>query len=86
MAYTEQASIANAADVIDRDLGRTRRQHVPVHVEQGRFQSGAFSRPHSNSAPFADSDALARELLSAPKTMSGWELAGTIAENHRSIA
>lgn len=52
----------------------------------GRFQAGAFSRPHANSAPFADSDALARELLSAPKTMSGWELAGSIAEHHRSIA
>lgn len=29
------------------------------------FGGGAFSRPHSNAAPFRDSDAIAREILSA---------------------
>lgn len=52
----------------------------------GRFQAGAFSRPQSNSAPFADSDALARELLSAPATMQPWELAGAVAQAHQGIA
>lgn len=77
--------ITSLRQVIARD-GSIQRWLLAVGAAVGRFQAGAFSRPNSNSAPFADSDALARELLSAPATMSHWELAGSVADSHRSIA
>jgi len=77
--------ITSLRQVIGRG-GNIHRWLFAVGATVGRFQAGAFSRPNSNSAPFADSDALAREILSAPATMSHWELASAIADSHRSIA
>ena len=66
--------------------GRIQRWLFATGAAVGRFQAGAFARPQSNSASFADSDALARELLSAPATMDQWELAGAVTQAHQSIA
>ncbi|WP_181149707.1 FAD/NAD(P)-binding domain-containing protein [Arthrobacter sp. MYb227] len=50
--------------IIDR-AGKTRPWLFAVGAGVAGFSAGAFSRPHSNAAPFRDSDALAREILSA---------------------
>jgi len=77
--------ITSLRQVIGR-AGRVQRWLFATGAAVGRFQAGAFSRPQSNSAPFADSDALARELLAAPASMEQWELAGTVVQAHHSIA
>lgn len=76
--------ITSLRQVIGRG-GSIHRWLFATGATAGRFQGGAFSRPNSNSAPFADSDALARELLSAPAAMNQWELAGAIAQTHRTL-
>ncbi|GAA1405000.1 adenylate cyclase [Glutamicibacter uratoxydans] len=63
--------------------GAVHRWLFAVGASVSGIQGGAFSRPKSNSAPFADSDALAREVLSAPARMSPWELAGSVGDAHR---
>ena len=63
---SESAKIRVDADqrVIDR-TGKTRPWLFAVGAGVAGFAAGAFSRPHSNAAPFRDSDALAREILAA---------------------
>ena len=57
------------------------------------WNSGAFSRPHANAAPFRDTDALARQLLRAvpepvraePDVMSETAFAAYLDSIHRYV-
>lgn len=79
---TGKVRVNEQQQIISKD-GTVRRWIYAVGAGIAGFNSGAFSRPHVNAAPFAQNDALARSLLSAAADMDSWELAGSIAETHR---
>jgi uncharacterized NAD(P)/FAD-binding protein YdhS len=76
---------------VDRD-GSPHRWLYAVGAGVSGWNSGAFARPHSNAAPFRDTDALARRLLASvpaaagtgtPQYMSETALAASIDLAHR---
>ncbi|MEC5201174.1 putative NAD(P)/FAD-binding protein YdhS [Arthrobacter sp. PL16] len=73
--------------------GSTRQGLYAVGPATSGWSGGAFSRPNSNAAPFRDSDALARRILTdlakAPETQdvfSSTRLAASITVLHSSLA
>ncbi|MHA7285534.1 FAD/NAD(P)-binding protein [Arthrobacter sp. MDT3-44] len=73
--------------------GSTRRGLYAVGPAASGWNGGAFSRPSSNAAPFRDSDAMARRILTdlmelpdpAPESFSSARLAASITQLHSSL-
>jgi uncharacterized NAD(P)/FAD-binding protein YdhS len=89
---TGKALVDSSSRLVAAD-GSTRPGLYAVGPAVSGWSGGAFSRPSSNAAPFRDSDALARRILTdvmelpaaAPDSFSSARLAASITQLHSSL-